>query len=91
MTERPRPLPYFGAPPARQPRPSRGEPTLWGKRVILSTPEGFIYDMRAISEIHVNGAKDSVDIASEEDYYRWMFTSEPPRVEPYPAHLVWVE
>ena len=39
--------PYFGVPPARQPRPASQEPSLTGKRLILSTPEGFVYDMRA--------------------------------------------
>ena len=48
--------PYFGAPPARKPRPAANEPALTGKRVILSTPEGFVYDMRAASEMHTDGS-----------------------------------
>lgn len=89
MTDPQRVHPYFGVPPARQPRHSTDEPALWGKRVILSTPDGFVYDMRAISEVYAGGA--SIDIVTEEDYYRWMFTGEPPRTESYPARLVWVE
>jgi len=91
MTERSR-HPYFGVPPARQPRPAADEPALWGKRAVLSTPSGFVYDMRIISEIHRDGeGRDAVDIVTEEDYYRWMFLHEPPRVVSFPAHLVWVE
>lgn len=30
------PLPYFGAPPAREPKPARVVPALRGKRVVLS-------------------------------------------------------
>ena len=85
-------LPYFGAPPSRTPRPARSVPALRGKRVVLSTPEGFVYDMRAISEIHPDaGGRDVIDIATEEDYFRWMFTGQVPESEEFPGRLVWVE
>lgn len=85
-------LPYFGAPPPRVPKPARDVPTLRGKRVILSTPEGFVYDMRAISEIQRdNDGREVVDIASEEEYFRWMFTHHVPTPQAFPAILVWVE
>ena len=48
-------LPYFGRPPTRPPRPAADEPALRGKRVILSTPEGFVYDMRAASQVFRDG------------------------------------
>lgn len=84
--------PYFGVPPARQPRPASGERALRGKRVILSTPNGFVYDMRAISAIYVDSnGLPTVDIATEEDYYRWMLLDVPPQPTDYPGHLVWVE
>jgi hypothetical protein len=84
--------PYFGVPPARQPRSAADEPALRGKRVILSTPEGFVYDMRAVSAVHIDPAGAStVDIATEEDYYRWMLLQVPPKPTSYPIHLVWVE
>lgn len=84
--------PYFGVPPVRPPRPAAGEPTLRGKRVILSTPEGFVYDMRAVSEVYrdVEG-EAKVEILAEEDYYRWMFGHSRPMSESYPAHLVWIQ
>jgi hypothetical protein len=60
--------------------------------VVLSTPEGFVYDMRAVSERHRDArGHDVVEIATEEDYFRWMFTSERPTTENYPLELVWVE
>ncbi len=83
--------PYFGAPPARQPRPAAEEPTLRGKRVVLSMPDGFVYDMRAVSELYRDGqGRNLVDIVSEEDYYRWMLTRASPDRQPYPVQLVWV-
>ena len=85
-------LPYFGRPPTRPPRPAADEPALRGRRVILSTPEGFVYDMRAASQIFRDGqGRHCVDIVSEEHWYRWMFTREQPKRESYPIHLVWVE
>lgn len=84
--------PFFGVPPTRPPRPAHNVPALWGKRVILSTPDGFVYDMRAISQIRPDEqGQEVVDIASEEDYYRWMHTQKRPHSEAYPVRLVWVE
>lgn len=84
--------PYFGIPPARQPRPATDEPTLRGKRVILSTPEGFVYDMRAVSQTYESqDGEDLVGIASEVDFFRWMLQGTPPEVTAYPSGLVWVE
>lgn len=68
------------------------EPTLRGKRVILSTPEGFVYDMRAATDAYLDADGQSrVDVVSEEHWYRWMFTDEPPQLERYRLHLVWVQ
>ncbi len=87
-----RPLPYFGAPPAREPLRAWDVPALRGKRVILSRPFGFIYDVRAVSQIYEDAEGHSViDVMTEENYYRWMFTRERPQSQPYPTHLVWVE
>ena len=83
--------PFFGVPPAKVPRPAMDEPTLRGKRVILSTPEGFVYDIRASSERYRDGPTPTVDVVTEEDWYRWMFTRAEPRRESFPIHLVWVE
>ncbi|MBA8805450.1 hypothetical protein FB382_003741 [Nocardioides ginsengisegetis] len=60
--------------------------------MVLSTPDGFVYDMRAISQIQrTPDGTDVVEIATEEDYFRWMFTRQPPNARAFPARLVWVE
>lgn len=85
-------LPYFGAPPAREPKPASEVPALRGKRVILSRPDGFVYDVRAISQIHPDQlGHDVVDVCTEEGYFRWMFTGQPPAAQSFPLRLVWVE
>jgi hypothetical protein len=48
--------------------------------------------MRAVSQIQRDrDGRDIVDIATEEGYFRWMFTGERPATTTYPARLVWVE
>lgn len=85
-------LPFFGAPPARRPRPARDEPSLRGKRVVLSTPTGFVYDMRAASDARPGRDGDIVvDIVTEEGYFAWMFVGDRPPSRTFPASLVWVE
>jgi hypothetical protein len=84
--------PYFGVPPTRQPRPAADEPALKGKRVILSTPEGFVYDMRAASEVYQDGGGGNViDIVAEGAWFRWIYTQVRPSPRTFPHHLVWVE
>ena len=91
MNAEPR-YPYFGRPPAREPKPASEVPGLRGKRVILSMPDGFVYDMRAVSQIYRDGdGREIIDIATEEHYFRWMFTGEQPVRSEFPARLVWVE
>ena len=92
MSENEQGLPYFGAPPARAPMPAREVHALQGKRVILSRPFGFVYDVRAVSQVHHDPeGHEVVEVVTEEDYFRWMFTGERPEVQVYPVHLVWVE
>jgi len=82
----------FGIPPARQPVPVDGIPAVRGKRVILSTPEGFVYDMRASSEVYVDPhGRSVVDVISEEDWYRWMLVNTAPEVACWRSVLVWAE
>ena len=63
-----------------------------GKRVIVSRPEGFLYDVRAVSEVYVDeDGVQRVQLCTEQAYYRWMLCDVSPVVRNYPAHLVWVE
>lgn len=87
----PEPLPFFGAPPPRVARRAEDVPTLKGKRLILSLPEGFVYDMRAASEEYTIDGRAVVDVVTEEDYFRWMFQHSPPPTQSYPLRYVWVE
>lgn len=84
--------PYFGAPPVNERRPAANEPALAGKRVILSTPDGFIHDMRAVTEVQTDGRGGAVVyILTEPHYFEQMFTSRQHKPVAWPAHLVWVD
>ena len=84
--------PYFGVPPPREHRPVVNEPALDGKRVILSTPEGFVYDMRAVGELRTDGQGNVVvDILEEVAFFEGRFTERRADPVPWPAHLVWVD
>lgn len=84
--------PYFGVPPAREPRPAVQEPTLTGKRLILSTPEGFVFDMRAADEIHLDGrGSPVVPVLTERQHFERLLLKLEVSAVDWPAHLVWVD
>lgn len=84
--------PYFGVPPVRERRPASQEPTLNGKRVVLSTPEGFIYDMRAAGELMTDGHGGLVvPVVTELHYFEQRFTVKTYEPAVWPAHLVWLD
>lgn len=83
--------PYFGVPPPRPPRPASEVKALRGKRVILSTPEGFVYDMRAASDAREEDGRIVVDVVTEEDWYRWMLGGQAPSMTTYARQLLWAE
>lgn len=84
--------PFFGIPPTRPPRPAAHERALRGKRVIVSTPDGFVYDMRAASEPYLApDGRAMVDVVTEEGWYRWMLIGAQPERKAFSVKLLWVE
>jgi hypothetical protein len=80
-------------PPVRRPRRAADVPDLTGRRIVVMQPGGPVPYWRAVSEPYVDRSNGdiSVTICSEHDWYRWAITREPPRAEPCPIYLVWVE
>jgi len=80
-------------PPVRRPRRAQEVSDLTGRRIIVMQPDGPVPYWRAVSEPYLDRTNGdvSVTICSEHDWYRWAITREPPRAEPCPIYLVWVE
>jgi len=80
------------APPVRPARRAGEVPDLAGRRVVVVQPQGPVRHRRAVSEPYLDADGElTVTICSEHDWYRWAITREPPRAEPCPLYLVWVE
>jgi hypothetical protein len=80
-------------PPTRPPRRAQEVADLIGRRIVVMQPAGPVPYWRAVSEPYLDRANGdvSVTICSEHDWYRWAITREPPRAEPCPIYLIWVE
>ena len=79
-------------PPVRPARRAGEVPDLAGRRVVVVQPQGPVRHRRAVSEPYLDADGElTVTICSEHDWYRWAITREPPRAEPCPLYLVWVE
>jgi hypothetical protein len=80
------------APPDRPPRRAGDVVDIAGRRVVVVQPGGPVRHRRAVSQPYLDRDGDvAVTICSEHDWYRWVITREPPRAEPCPLYLVWVE
>jgi hypothetical protein len=63
-----------------------------GRRVVVVQPGGPVRHRRAVSEPYLDPDGElTVTICSEHDWYRWAITRQPPRAEPCPLYLVWLE
>lgn len=97
--ERPGPRrPKFGnPPPTRRPVHVLDAPTVEGRRVILMTPDGPLYDYRAASEVFSDDAGTWIKVVQEWRWYAWQempAATRPatcPRARAWSTTNVWVE
>ncbi|UNZ22311.1 hypothetical protein [Streptomyces sp. 891-h] len=78
-------------PGARIPVPARTVPHLHGRRIIQTTPLGFCWDLRAISEPYDDGDAITLRLTSAHHYYRWLLTRADPETTPVPLYVLWTE
>ncbi|MDJ0345890.1 hypothetical protein QMK19_35240 [Streptomyces sp. H10-C2] len=80
------------SPGARTPVPARTVPHLHGRRIIQTTPLGWAWDLRAVTEPYEDDQGDIlVNLTSAHDFYRWQITGHPPDVVPCGLYLCWTE
>lgn len=92
--EQPRrqPLGALDAPPVVDPSPVLGASVVVGRRVVQAVPDGFVRDLRAVSQVYVAGGDRSViRICAEHEWYRWGMAGTPPATTEVLAGHLWLE
>jgi hypothetical protein len=87
-----RDAPQLDAPQHRRPSSAQGAGPLLGRRVVQSVADGFVRDLRAISEPYLSTAgRTCVRVCAEAEWYEWAINgSTPPSTEVAFGDL-WVE
>jgi hypothetical protein len=63
-----------------------------GRRLVRAVPDGFVRDIRATTDLYLNGeGVPCVRICAEADWYRWALTGSTPATEELTAEALWVE
>lgn len=80
-------------PPRRNPVAALDADALTGRRVVqLLEDGGERRNLRAVTELHTSDAGDiCTRVATELDWYRWMWSGKTPRTLEVPVHLLWLE
>lgn len=80
------------APPRRVPIPVRDMLSVAGRRVVLAEQSRALRDLRAVTECYQNHDGDvCIRICTEQDWYRWGWSGQPPRTREVPIYLLWAE
>jgi len=83
--------PALDAPPVRRARrPSAGD-TLLGRRIIRAVADGFVRDLRALSDLYRAGTELYVRVCTEAEWYAWAMTGRAPESVEVSALDLWVD
>ncbi|MBX6724294.1 MAG: hypothetical protein IRY92_13845 [Dactylosporangium sp.] len=80
------------APPIQWPRAAKAGEHLLGRRVVRSVPDGFVRDLRALSNSHTSHTGvESVRVCAESAWYAWALDGTPPSSMEIPTDQLWIE
>jgi hypothetical protein len=80
------------APPMRHPVRIESAGALLGRRLIQTAPDGFVRDLRAVSDGHVSHAGlRCVRVCAESGWYDWALTGTTPTTVEMTLDQLWVE
>jgi hypothetical protein len=80
------------APPPRPARPVTEVTAATGRRVVEYSDGVERRDLRAVTDLFTSADGDiCVRVAQELDWYRWVWSGQPPKTLEVPVHLLWVE
>lgn len=86
------PIASLDAPPPRVPVPASSASRATGLRVVHSVPDGFVRDLRAVSEIHLNLIGEvCLRVCIEADWYLWAMDGTTPSTMEVSAGDSWIE
>jgi hypothetical protein len=85
-------LQALDVPPVRHAQRPKGDESLLGRRVVRSVPDGYVRDLRAISDACVTHAGvESVRVCAESAWYAWAFDGAPPSATDVAIGELWLE
>jgi hypothetical protein len=80
------------APPARLPTPATERGQLLGRRLVRAVAEGFLRDLRAVSDVYISHAGAfAVRVCAESAWYAWAFDGSTPTSMEVPVSQLWLE
>lgn len=80
------------APPWSNPRSVLTGSITVGQRVVQAVPDGFVRDLRTVSQVYVVGHGRAVlRICGEPEWYKWALTGTVPSIVEASAEMLWVE
>jgi hypothetical protein len=63
-----------------------------GRRVVQAVADGFIRDLRAVTEIYSNDkGRDCIRVCSEVEWYQWGFAGKAPATVECGVEMLWLE
>jgi hypothetical protein len=80
------------APPWSRPTPVASAVAILGRRLVQAVPDGFVRDLRAVSQVYVIGTGHAVvRLCGEPEWYRWAVAGTPPSTMEVAVDLLWTE
>jgi hypothetical protein len=80
------------APSMRTPVEASNYPNTMGRRLIQAVPDGYIRDLRGMSDVyHDESGRACIRVCDESQWYRWAYSGKTPEAATVEARLLWVE
>jgi hypothetical protein len=80
------------APAVRQAGPATGATSVLGRRLVQAVPDGFLRDLRAVSDVHMShSGRACVRVCAESAWYAWAIDGSTPAATEVPIDELWVE
>jgi hypothetical protein len=85
-------LPTTDHPRMREAVSALSASTILGLRLAQAVPDGFVRDLRAVTDVYEGVRSDPMArVCSEAEWYRWAIQGAMPATTEVPAHLLWRE